>query len=294
MAVRLGRVAYRQHVTPPTLAPFLRPDGFDSLHPAAVLREGSVVTEMGRYALRRADERLRHRAPFAGAAPLRTAEPVVLVPGFLAGDGTLSWLASSLRRDGIRTYRSHIHANVGCTVDAADQLEGTLESVAARRGGRVRLVGHSLGGMLARSVAARRPDLVSGLVTLGSPVLAPGAHHPSLTASVELLVRLSRAGMRGLMAEDCVAGDCARSAFEQCQAPLADDVAYTAVWSPRDGIVDHRACLDPQARCVEVRASHLGMVVDPRVIDVVREALGTSVPASAARSVVEVDRGEIA
>lgn len=277
-------------MTPPTLAPFLRPDGFEPLRPGAVLREGSVVTEIGRYALRRADERLRGRAAWAGSAPDRHVEPVVLVPGFLAGDGSLALMAAALRRDGVRTYRSHIHANVGCTLAAADQLEARLESVAARRGSRVRVVGHSLGGMLARSVAARRPDLVSGLVTLGSPVLAPGAHHPSLTASVEVLVRLSRAGVRGLMAEDCVAGECARSAFEQCRTPLPAGVAYTAVYSRRDGIVAPQACVDPQAVAVEVSASHVGMVVDPRVIDRVREALATP----RVTSLVEVDRGESA
>ncbi len=282
-------MASLRDVTPTTLAPFLRPEGFGPVPAAAVLREGSVVTELGRYALRRGRERLERR-PFAGGSPGRELEPVVLVPGFLLGDLTMTPMAQALRRDGLHTYRSHIHANIGCTVSAADQLEARLESVAARRGSQVRVVGHSLGGMLARSVAARRPDLVSGIVTLGSPVLAPGAHHPSLTASVELLVRLSRAGLRGLMAEDCVAGVCARSAFDQCQAPLAPAVDYTAVFSRRDGVVDHRACVDPAARAVEVTSSHLGMVVDPEVIDLVREILAQP----RQLSLVEVDRGEIA
>lgn len=248
-----------------------------------------MVTELGRYALRRGREGVVRR-PFAGSAPTRDLEPVVLVPGFLAGDATMAPLARALRQSGLQTFRSHIHANIGCTRSAADQLEARLESVSARRGRRVRIVGHSLGGMLARSVAARRPDLVSGIITLGSPVLAPGAHHPSLTASVEVLVRLSRAGLRGLMAEDCVAGECARSAFDECRAPMPDSVAYTSVFSRRDGVVDHRACLDPAAHHVEVSCSHLGMVVDPAVIDLVRRTLLRS----PRLSVVEVDRGEIA
>jgi pimeloyl-ACP methyl ester carboxylesterase len=214
----------------------------------------------------------------------------VLVPGFLAGDGTLAMMAGALRRTGIRTYRSHIRANVGCTIDAADQLEARLESVAARRGTRVRIVGHSLGGMLARGVAARRPDLVSGIVTMGSPMLAPAAHHVSLTASVDLLVRLSRAGVRGLMAEDCVSGECARRSFDECRRPLEASVDFTAIWSPRDGIVAPRAGVDPQARAVEVGASHLGMAFDPRVIDQVVAALTRGRQGS----LVEVDRGEIA
>src|SRR4029453_887622 len=115
---------------------------------------------------------------------------------------------------GFRTYRSHMHANVGCTLTATALLESRLESIAIKRGSRVQIVGHSLGGMLARGLAVRRPDLVAGIVTLGSPMLAPGAHHWTLTKSVEMLLRLSRAGLPGLMSEDCVAGDCARQSFE--------------------------------------------------------------------------------
>jgi pimeloyl-ACP methyl ester carboxylesterase len=154
----------------------------------------------------------------------------------------------------------------------------------------VRIVGHSLGGMLARGVAARRPDLVAGIVTMGSPMLAPGAHHVSLARSVDLLVRLNRAGMRGLMAEDCVAGHCAQESFDQARAALPEGVDFTAIFSRRDGIVDWRACIDPAAGPVEVRSSHVGMAFDPVVISAVSAALRPAVAAS----VVEVDRGEIA
>jgi triacylglycerol lipase len=213
---------------------------------------------------------------------------VVLVPGFMAGDGTLGLLAAALRRQGFRTYRSHIHANVGCTLNAAAQLEARLESISIRRGSRVQIVGHSLGGMLARGLVVRRPDLVSGIVTLGSPMLAPGAHHLSLTASVDVLTRLSRAGVPGLMSEDCVAGSCARESFEESRRPVPPGVDFTSIWSKRDGIVDWRACVDPLAESVEVTTSHIGMAVDPRVIDHVIASLRRTA------SVLEVDRGETA
>ncbi|MCD6639833.1 MAG: alpha/beta hydrolase [Nocardioides sp.] len=280
-----------------TLADFLLPEGFAPPTPAAILREGSVVREAGHYLLHARDLRRQRRlTPYAGATPPRTGDPVLLVPGFMAGDGTLSLMARSLRAHGFRTYRSHIHANIGCTLSAAAQLEERLEHIAWQRGSRVRIVGHSLGGMLARGVAAKRPDLVSGIVTMGSPTLAPGAHHPSLTRTVEMLVRLSRAGMQGLMAEDCVAGGCARESFERARAPWPDDVDFTAIYSKRDGIVDWRACVDPDGIPVEVRASHAGMALDPIVIGEVTRAL-RHVPAGAAAAgvrSVEVDAGEIA
>jgi triacylglycerol lipase len=277
-------------VTQRTVAAFLTPEGFSQPSVAAVLREGSLLTEAGRYAVHALSARgERRRTPY-GSRPVRIAEPVLLVPGFLAGDSSLGPMSRSLRHQGFRTYRADIRANVGCTLAAAAQLEERLEEITQRRGSRIRIVGHSLGGMLARGVAARRPDLVAGIVTLGSPMLAPGAHHTSLARSVDLLVRLNRAGLRGLMAEDCVAGHCARESFDQARARLRDDVDFTAIYSRRDGIVDWRACIDPAARAVEVRSSHVGMAFDPVVIAAVSVALRpTPVP-----SVVEVDRGEIA
>jgi hypothetical protein len=144
--------------------------------------------------------------------------------------------------------------------------------------------------MLARGIAVRRPDLVSGIITMGSPMLAPGAHHLSLTAGVDMLVRLSRAGVPGLMSEECVAGPCARQSFEESQLPVPADVSFTAIYSKRDGIVDWRACVDPLALPVEVTTSHVGMALDPRVIDHVTSALRRQ----AVFSALEVDRGKSA
>ncbi len=256
------------------LGSFLLPEGFTRPGLPAVLQEASVVPEVGRYARRAWDERrLRRSTPYTGRAVQRAGDPVVLVPGFMAGDGTLALMARTLRRRGFRTYRSQMRANVGCTLNAAAQLESRLESVAIRRGGRVQIVGHSLGGMLARGIAVRRPDLVSGIVTLGSPMCAPAAHHVFLSWSVEMLVRLSAAGVPGLMAQDCVSGACARQSWEESRQPMPDGVAFTTVFSKRDGIVDWRACIEDDALQVEVAASHCGMAVDPRVIDEVAAAL---------------------
>ncbi len=110
-------------------------------------------------------------------------------------------------------------------------------------------------------------------------------------------MRLSRAGLPGLMSEDCVAGHCARESFEESQQPLPAGVSFTAIYSKRDGIVDWRACVDPIATPVEVTASHVGMAVDPTTIEQVVAALlrhqaAAGTPGGA--SVIEVDRGESA
>ena len=255
------------------LASFLLPQGFARPPLASLLHETRILSEVGRYAVRTREERRRAPStpPPRDAAP--GADPVLLVPGFLAGDATLAAMSLSLRRRGFRTYRSHILANIGCTQRAVDLLEGRLEEIAARRDTRVQVVGHSLGGMIARGLAVRRPDLVSGIVTMGSPMMAPAAHHPALSWGVEALVRLSKVGVPGLMSQACVAGPCARESFDESRKPLAADQGFTAIYSHHDGVVDWRACIDPTATAVKVSASHCGMAVDPRVIDEVGAAL---------------------
>jgi triacylglycerol lipase len=257
------------------LGSFLCPPGFAGpTGLRAIVREGSVMAEAARFVRYDAQVRRRHRGlPYASRAPQRALDPVVLVPGFLAGDGSLGLMARHLRALGHRTYRSHMHANVGCTQASSRALEARIEEIAAKRDRRVTLVGHSLGGLMARGIAAKRPDLVAGVVTLGSPMLAPGAAHPVLLFDLRLMARLQRAGLGAVMGQDCTSGECARLSWEQTRAPLAQDVAFTSVYSRRDGVVDWRSCVDPQATPVEVSCSHLGMALDPQVLDAVAGAL---------------------
>ena len=182
-------------------------------------------------------------------------------------------MSRHLRGLGYRTYRSTMHANVGCTREASEVLERRIEAIAAKRGRKVTIVGHSLGGLMARGLAGRRPDLVDGIVTLGSPILAPGAAHPILLFDLKVLTRLQRAGLGRMMGEDCTSGACARESWEQSRVPLVRGVHFTSVFSRRDGIVDWRSCLDPQAKTVEVATSHLGMAFDPVVLDIVAASL---------------------
>jgi triacylglycerol lipase len=257
------------------LGTFLLPAGFDS--PAglrALARETSTIVEAGRLIRRsRADRRARALLPYAGTHRVPPHDPVLLVPGFMAGDATLAGMSMFLRHQGFRTYRAQIRVNAGCTREAADRLERRIETIAIRRNRKVSVIGHSLGGMLARGLAARRPDLIEGIVSMGSPVLAPGAIHRVLAWDAEMLARLTRAGFRGMMSADCFGGECARLSFEESHLPIDPEVSFTAIYSKRDGIVDWRACLDPAAQHVEVRTSHVGMAVDPVVMEHVLAAL---------------------
>ncbi|HET7385463.1 MAG TPA: alpha/beta fold hydrolase [Nocardioidaceae bacterium] len=258
------------------LAPFLCPPGYAGpTGLRALAREGSAVTEAARLVRRAVTDRVRsgEDSPYDVPADEHGEVPVMLIPGFMAGDATLALMAAQLRRLGYRTYRSRMHANVGCTREASDGIEARLEEIVAERGRRVSIVGHSLGGLLARGLAVRRPDLVEAIVTLASPILAPGATHPVLLFDLSVVLRLREAGFGAMMGADCTSGECARLSWERAQAPIAHDVAFTSVFSRRDGLIDWRSCLDPQAKTVEVTTSHIGMAIDPGVMDVVARAL---------------------
>ena len=240
----------------------------------ALAREGSVVVEAVRHRRRLAETRAAHRSvPYALRTGECSGDPVLLVPGFLAGDYTLASMGRHLRHLGYRTYRTGIVANVGCIDRGTEALERRLEEIAERRERKITIVGHSLGGMMGRGLAARRPDIVGGLVTLGSPMLAPGAAHELLVAQVALLRRLQRLGLANLMGEDCTSGACALRMWEESRKALPDSFPFTAVYSKRDGIADWRACIDPAGQAREVRTSHVGMALDPDVLDIVVEAL---------------------
>jgi triacylglycerol lipase len=258
------------------VADFLVPDGFAGPKGLrALARESSVLLEARAYRRQAAAARARLRSvPYANRTSTRVVgEPVLLVPGFLAGDYTLAWMGRHLRDLGHRTYRTGIVANAGCLDAGTQALEQRIEQIAERRERKVAIVGHSLGGMMARGLAARRPDLVSGIVTMGSPMLAPGAAHELLLAQVGLLRRLQRLGLSRLMGEDCTSGACAMRMWEESRLPMSPELPFIAIYSKRDGIADWRACIDPAGQAREVRTSHVGMALDPAVIEIVAEAL---------------------
>lgn len=198
--------------------------------------------------------------------------PVLLIPGFLAGDVSLGLMARWLRDVGYRPGRARIRANVDCSERVLTHLDRQLEQLAERYGRRVRIVGQSRGGSMARVLAVRRPDLIEAIVCLGSPLLDEYAVHPLVRNQVRVVAMLGSLGVPGLFSYGCRAGCCA-AARRDLAAPFPDGVRFTSVYSRSDGIVAWRACLDSAARRVEVRSSHIGMAANADVFRAIGEAL---------------------
>ena len=198
---------------------------------------------------------------FLSVRPAGEALPVLLIPGFMAGDASLTALAGWLRRRGHAVRGSGMLFNVGCAGSELARLEERL----AEFDGPVIVIGQSRGGTLARALAAGHPEKVAGLVTLGSPVLDPLAVSPSVMRTVRSVARLGDLGMPGVFSSDCMDGACCADFNGLIRAPLGSGMPTLAVYSRSDGIVDWRVCLDPYAECVEVDGSHCGMAVNPAV-----------------------------
>jgi pimeloyl-ACP methyl ester carboxylesterase len=189
-------------------------------------------------------------------------QPVFLIPGFLAGDDSLSVMTRWLRRTGHHTRKAGIRSNINCSAVAVDRLEERVEVLAECREQKVAIIGQSRGGNFARVVAVRRPDLVSGIVTLGSPQLDPMAVHPLVRLPVMAVGALGTLGAPGLFSHSCRTGACCERFWEDMQADFPRGVGYVSIYSRSDGIVDWHSCLDPAAEHVEIRASHCGMAVN--------------------------------
>jgi pimeloyl-ACP methyl ester carboxylesterase len=199
--------------------------------------------------------------------PPGDGRPVLLIPGFMAGDGSLGAMAKWLRANGYWTQRTGMRSNVGCSGDAVERIEERLEALAERTGSPVTVVGQSRGGVLARAIAARRPDLVSSTVALGAPTLSMLRVHPLVLLQVGVVGALGTGRVPGFFSHRCLRGSCCAGFRAALRAPFPPGVRYTAIYSRTDGIVDWRVCLDPAAEHVEVRSSHLGMGLNAAVYE---------------------------
>lgn len=222
----------------------------DYPRPLATLQELTAPAELAA---------LLVRLPALAAKPRGTGQPVIVFPGFGGGDGSTALLRRYLRFLGYRVDGWGLGTNRG---DVPNLLAQLLQAVADRHaaeGEKLRLVGWSLGGYLAREVARDLPACVEQVITLGSPVV--GGPRYTLTAPI---YRLAGTDFEAIEAE----------IDRREKVPL--QVPVTSIFSRRDGIVHWEACIDTRSDCVEhieVNASHLGMGVNPAVLGIIADKL---------------------
>ncbi|MCX5035861.1 lipase [Streptomyces sp. KO7888] len=236
------------------------------LYPSGIIQERRPAQ-----ALRPTDSRDPQPSPPPLRLPVPTSPPVVLLHGFIDNRSVFLLLRRSLAQHGRHEIESLNYSPLTCDIRTAAELLGRhVEEICERTGSeRVDVVGHSLGGLIARYYVQclggdRR---VRTLVTLGTPhagtkVVPLANAHP--------IVRQMRPG-------SAVIDELTRPA-PGCRT------RFVSFWSDLDHVMDplETACLDhPDLSVQNVRVSgigHLALPVHPTVATGVRQALDTAGP----------------
>jgi pimeloyl-ACP methyl ester carboxylesterase len=205
---------------------------------------------------------------FAAALPLLAFAPrgdrhaVLVLPGLGASDVSTGTLRRWLRTLGYPVVGWELGRNRGPTQEVVDELPKLLERLHRQHGSPVSIIGQSLGGIYARRLGLRAPEQVRQVISLGSPFAMSRPEQGTPAAQVYERYRPLHSDRR------------LSTSRRSLRRPLP--VPSTSIYSRWDGVVDWRACLQetgPTSENVAVRASHLGMGLDPAVLWVVADRL---------------------
>lgn len=205
--------------------------------------------------------------------PRGNGAAVILVPGFLGTDSIMTEMYEWLKRMDYRPYFSGIGVNADCpSMLIRNNLIGTLKKARKETGEKVHFIGHSLGGILARSLAAKKPKDIKSVITLASPFRGIVAH-PSVLKAANI-VRESIFRRHGdKVLPDCFTIGCGCE-FAKRLRNFPVGVKETAVYTRGDGIVDWRYCItgNPDVD-VEVPGTHIGLIFNPTVYGIIADRL---------------------
>lgn len=197
--------------------------------------------------------------PFLRMLPAGDGHPVLVLPGFMAGDTSTIPLRTFLKSKGYAVSAWDMGRNLGPTPEVMDRMPRLLREVFNEHGRKASLVGWSMGGVYARWLARIQPDRVRQVVTLGSPVRSEVRDSSNASSLYDYLRPYHDEGLPGL----------------DNGAPL--EVPATAIHTRSDAIVPWETCLiEPgaQSENVRVSGSHSGLGFNPASLYVVADRLG--------------------
>lgn len=198
--------------------------------------------------------------PALARAPRGDGHAVLVIPGLGASDMSTVILRRFLSTLGYATYGWELGRNIGPTARVVSGLPERLHEFRARHDGPVSVIGWSLGGIFARQLGRRHPDVIRQVITLASPIRLKDHAHSNARRAYELLEKRHT--------------ETIQLPLEAGLGPLP--VPATSVYTRLDGIVAWRACLDQPSRLaenVEVYASHFGIGNHPAALWVIADRL---------------------
>lgn len=201
--------------------------------------------------------------PLLMSAPRGDGHPVLVLPGFVTTDVSTSILRRYLELLGYTPYAWELGRNLGPKAIGrqGEKLVDRLDAIFAETGRKVSIIGWSLGGVMARQVARRRPDKVRQVISLGSPFTGDPRATNVLRA------------YEGLTGQRMGDPDTQAQLKESRQKP---PVPSTAIFTKADGIVAWQNCCEPEDAAtdnIQVYGSHCGLGVNASVLYAVADRL---------------------
>ena len=216
---------------------------------ALLAREVLAFAEFGAYCA---------AVPLWHIAPRGDGSPVLVLPGLAQSDLFTRPLRRFLTERGHVAHRWGLGTNTGKTSLVDDHLQARLQELFEAYGRKVSIVGWSMGGLFARTLAHAAPNSVRQVITLGSPF----AGNPKASNAWRLYEAMS-----GQQAAD-------PNVAKRFQGTLR--VPTSSIFSRSDGIVAWQCCLNkvgPQAENIEVISSHCGMGHHPAALYAIADRL---------------------
>lgn len=231
---------------------------------SGLLREARGIIEL---------PRLLFRLYALAQQPRGRGEPVLVLPGYGAGDASTALLQTYLRFLGYRVRGLGRTSNRGAVPELLTRVFKRLISLSRKNQEKVRIIGWSLGGYLAREAARERPDLVHQVITLGTPVIGG----PKYTVVAHVFRR------RGIDMD-------AIEAEIELRNQISLTTPVTAIYSRVDAVVAWKACIDHHTSSVEhveVKSTHVGLGFSPEVYKIIAQRLAATADRRAAQPIFD-------
>ncbi len=210
------------------------------------LTEGRALFEFGAFSLL--------RKPLK-KLPKGDGHPVLVLPGFMAGDRSTVPMRNLLEDLGYETFGWNLGRNIRFDSEREQEMRALVQGIFEQTNRKITIIGWSLGGVFARELTKISPELVRSVISLGSPISNDRGHSaPSRLFEV-------------------INGKTTRPESEGRYRNLneAPPVPTTSIFTKSDGVVSWRGSVQhdgshEQTENIVVPASHIGLGVNPLVM----------------------------
>ncbi len=189
------------------------------------------------------------------------SHPVLILPGFMATDSSTVPLRSFIHNLGYNVYGWGAGRNYASEA-YLELLQDKVDLIFDKNQEKISLIGWSLGGVFARQLAKSRPNKIRQVITLGSPFK-------------DVINANNAKWMYDFINRDKETQVVNQKLLDDLPNPAP--VPTTAIYSKQDGVVPWKLCMEQEENAihqnVEVRGSHLGLGVNPTVLQIIADRL---------------------